>query len=104
MTPQIKKASDSLKERLLDEEFREEWDRFELARAIALELVTYRADHNLSQTALARQLKMQQPAIARLESGDHNPSVETLMRIARGLGIDLHIDITPDHLGVKLTA
>jgi transcriptional regulator with XRE-family HTH domain len=47
---------------------------------------------------------MQQPAIARLEAGDHNPSMETLMRLAQGLGIDFHIDITPEHVEVQLTA
>jgi transcriptional regulator with XRE-family HTH domain len=49
-------------------------------------------------------LGMQQPAIARLEAGDHNPSIETLVRLSRGLGIDLHIYITPEHVGVELSA
>lgn len=97
-------ASDSLNARMADTDFREEWERYALARAVALEVTRYRVDHNLSQTALARMLGMQQPAIARLEAGDHNPSVETLVRLSRGLGIDLHIDITPEHVGVKLSA
>ena len=46
---------------------------------------------------------MQQPAIARLEAGDYNPSMETLMRLSQGLGIDFHIDITPEHVEVQLT-
>jgi ribosome-binding protein aMBF1 (putative translation factor) len=97
-------ANDSLNARLADADFRDEWERYSLARAVALEVTRYRAEHNLSQTALARMLEMHQPAIARLETGDHNPSVETLMRLSRGLGIDLHIDITPEHVGVKLSA
>jgi transcriptional regulator with XRE-family HTH domain len=75
-----------------------------LARAVALRLVEYRAVNGLSQTALARKLQMQQPAIARLEAGDHNPSVDTLVRLSQGLGIDFHIDITPKHVEVQLTA
>ncbi|HEY5272805.1 MAG TPA: helix-turn-helix transcriptional regulator [Acidimicrobiales bacterium] len=97
-------AADSFDARLADADFQNEWERYALARAVALEVTRYRVDHNLSQTALARMLGMQQPAIARLEAGDHNPSVETLMRLSRGLGIDLHIDITPEHVGVKLSA
>lgn len=97
-------ASDSLSTRLLDADFRDEWERYALARAVALEVTTYRAEHDLSQTALARILGMQQPAIARLEAGDHNPSIETLMRLSRGLGIDLRIEITPEHVGVELSA
>ena len=103
-TPRIKTASESLKERLRDPAFRQEWERTALARAVALRLAEYRSDNALSQSALARKLEMQQPAIARLEAGDHNPSVDTLMRLSRGLGLDFHIDITPKHVGVRLTA
>jgi ribosome-binding protein aMBF1 (putative translation factor) len=99
----ITTASESLKKRLRDPEFRQEWERTALARAVALRLVEYRADNGLSQIALARKLQMQQPAIARLEAGDHNPSVDTLMRLSRELGIDFHIDITPEHVEVRLT-
>jgi ribosome-binding protein aMBF1 (putative translation factor) len=103
-TPRTATASDSLKKRLRNPDFRREWDRTALARAVALRLVEYRADYGLSQTALARKLQMQQPAIARLEAGDHNPSVDTLVRLSQGLGIDFHIDITPKHVEVQLTA
>jgi transcriptional regulator with XRE-family HTH domain len=41
-------------------------------------------------------LGMHQPAIARLEAGDHEPSLATLSRLARTLGVEFHIDITPD--------
>ena len=105
MTPaHMKTANDSLKKRLGDPEFRQAWERTALARAVALRLVEYRAENGLSQSALARKLQMQQPAIARLEAGDHNPSMETLMRLSQGLGIDFHIDITPEHVEVQLTA
>ena len=105
MTPaHMKTANDSLKKRLRDPEFSQAWERTALARAVALRLVEYRAENGLSQSALARKLQMQQPAIARLEAGDHNPSMETLMRLSQGLGIDFHIDITPEHVEVQLTA
>ena len=105
MTPaRMTTASDSLKKRLRDPEFRQAWERTALARAVALRLVEYRAENGLSQSALARKLQMQQPAIARLEAGDHNPSMETLMRLSQGLGIDFNIDITPEHVEVQLTA
>lgn len=54
------------------------------------------AVQQLSQTALARILGMHQPAVARLEAGDHEPSLATLSRLARKLGVEFHIDITPD--------
>ncbi|HUB38746.1 MAG TPA: helix-turn-helix transcriptional regulator [Streptosporangiaceae bacterium] len=47
---------------------------------------------------------MHQPAIARLEAGDHEPSLATLSRLARVLRIEFHIDITPDAFGLRETA
>jgi ribosome-binding protein aMBF1 (putative translation factor) len=100
----ITSASDLLKNRLRDPAFRQAWERTALARAVALCLEEYRTDNGLSQSALARKLQMHQPAIARLEAGDHNPSVDTLVRLSQGLGIGFHIDITPEHVEVQLTA
>lgn len=77
-----------------DPAFRDEWDRSALARAVAGRVVAHRVEHGLSQTALARQLGMQQPAVARIESGDHTPSLEVLWRLASRVGIEFHIDIT----------
>lgn len=75
---------------------RREVERTALANAVAIRVIEYRADHGLSQTQLARQLRMHQSAIARLEAGDHEPSLSTLARLAKGLGIDFHIDISPE--------
>ena len=91
-------------EALEDPEFRAHWEGTALARAVAIQLVQYRADHELTQTELGRTVGMHQSAIARLESGDHNPSIDTLKRLSRELGIEFHyqIDITPT--SVALTA
>jgi transcriptional regulator with XRE-family HTH domain len=75
---------------------RREVERTALANAVAILVIEYRADHDLSQTQLARQLGMHQSAIARLEAGDHEPSLSTLARLAKGLGIDFQIDISPE--------
>lgn len=78
-----------------DPEYRREWERAALARAVAVKVIAYRAEHDLSQTALAKRLRMSQPAVARLESGEHNPTFPMLLRISDALGIELAIDITP---------
>ncbi len=82
-------------ELMKDPEYARIWEQTVLARAVALRLVAYRAEHGLSQTALARQLGMRQPQVARLEAGEHNPSIATLMRLSRTLGMEFHIEITP---------
>jgi ribosome-binding protein aMBF1 (putative translation factor) len=80
---------------LKDPHVRAEWDRTAVARAVAARLVEYRVEHDLSQTALARLLEMKQPAVARLEAGEHNPSFDTLARLSSALGIEFHIAVTP---------
>ncbi len=74
---------------------REHWDRTALARAVAIAVIRYRAEHGLSQRALAKQLGMPQPHIARLELGEHNPSVDTLQRLAQGLGRCFIVAVAP---------
>ena len=34
---------------------------------------------------------MKQPAVARLEAGEHNPSFDTLSRLSHAVGIKYHI-------------
>lgn len=93
---EMKTSDELLAERLRDDpEFRAEWERTALARAIAVAIVRFRADRGLSQRALASVLRMTQPQVARLERGDVNPSMDTLVRVAAGLGIELTINVTP---------
>jgi transcriptional regulator with XRE-family HTH domain len=44
---------------------------------------------------------MRQPHVARLESGEHEPSVSTLARLSVALGVDFTLVITPE--GVRLS-
>src|ERR1700722_7073000 len=78
-----------------DPEFRAEWERTALARAVAVAIVRYRADYDLSQRELAERLGMKQPQVARLELGEVNPSIDTLMRISSMLAIEFTIDVRP---------
>jgi DNA-binding XRE family transcriptional regulator len=77
-----------------DPEYRAEWERTRLAHEVAMRVISYRVEHKLTQTELARMLGMRQPHIARLEAGEHEPSLATLSRLARVLGLEFHIDIT----------
>jgi ribosome-binding protein aMBF1 (putative translation factor) len=102
-----KKKSKSLKthrqlvtESMGNSEYRAEAERTRFAHEIAMRVIAYRVEHGLSQTELARRLGMRQPHIARLEAGDHEPSLTTLTRLSRGLGIEFHIEITPKHLQI----
>ena len=91
-----------LAEQLADSAFRAEWERTALARAVALRLVRYRAERNLSQRDLAKLLDMKQPQVARLERGDVSPGLDTLMRLAGALDIEFTIDVRPTNRKARL--
>lgn len=50
---------------------------------------------------LARKLGMRQPNIARLESGEHEPSLATLTRLSSVLGLDFSIEIKSGELKLR---
>lgn len=84
--------------------YRREHYRTQLANAVAIKVIQYRVDHNMSQADLARILNMKQPNVARLEAGDHAPTLAVLEKLSRVLGIDLSIDITPDKVELRTAA
>lgn len=74
-------------------DFRAEWLRLAPARQFAAMLVGYRADHSLSQRALAEALGVSQPRIARMESGEQNPDFETIVSVVGKLGTEFMVDV-----------
>lgn len=82
-------------EQLADPSFRAEWQRLAPAREFAATLLRYRAEHNLSQRELAKKLGVSQPRVVKLESGEHNPEVDTIINAVRQLGIEFVLDVAP---------
>lgn len=98
----LKTSEQVLAAELGDPDFKREWDRTALARAVALKVLTYRTEHALSQRGLAKQLGMTQPQLARLEAGEHNPTIDTLARLAQTLDTEFVIDVHPHQRPPKL--
>lgn len=98
----LKTHAEALAGHLRDSEYRAEWERTQFAHDVAVMVIGFRVEHGLSQRALAERLGMKQPAIARLEAGEVTPTIDTLAKLSRGLGLDFRMAITPT--GVKLTA
>jgi DNA-binding XRE family transcriptional regulator len=78
-----------------DPKFAAEWERLALARIVATRLIAYRSENRLSQRELAKQLGVSQPRVVELESGERNPQIETLVKIAAKTGLEFAIDIAP---------
>ena len=76
-------------------EVRARRERLALARAVGDALIGYRIAHKLSQRALAARLGLKQSAVARLEASEHNPTFETLERLAGVLGLRFVVDFGP---------
>jgi len=65
----------------------------EWRKKIIAQIVQARIDKRLTQSQLARFLNTQRSNISRLESGEHNPTLDFLLRVATEL--DLKLDIVP---------
>lgn len=78
-------------EQMKDPEYAAEWERLQPYYDVIDAIITARAEGNLTQRELAERCGMKQSAFARLESGNANPTIETLQRVAKGLGKRLRI-------------
>jgi ribosome-binding protein aMBF1 (putative translation factor) len=88
-----------------DPEFREAWDRLAVAREIAVQVLRYRTENGLSQRDLATEVGLKQPAIARLENAETQPTLDTLARLSTAPGLVFAIGVSkgavhllPSHL------
>ncbi|HET7303220.1 MAG TPA: helix-turn-helix transcriptional regulator [Segeticoccus sp.] len=85
---------------LTDPDYQAEHERTRLATAVAIRVLRYRTEHELTQTAFGRLVGMPQSHVARLEAGEHEPSLATLVRLSAALGVDFTLQIDPT--GVRL--
>ena len=75
---------------LKDPAVREAYDAPEEEFSLISQLIDLRQKRGLSQQALAKRAGMQQPAIARLESG-RTPSLRTLKKVAAALDAKVEV-------------
>lgn len=71
------------------------------SRKLAKYITRYRKENGLTQREFAQKVGCSQPAIARLESGIHVPSVETLARITLFTNIQYQIQFRGGNIILK---
>ena len=80
-----------LEEDLKDPEFRAAWDEADTEYQIQKALISAREERNMTQQQLAEATGINQRVISRIESGNSNPTVKTLLRLAKGLNKKLDL-------------
>ena len=76
-----------LSEDLEDPEIRKEMEKLEPEFAIVRAIIDARVSSGITQEELSRKSGINQANISKLEHGKANPSVSTLQKLAKGLGI-----------------
>ena len=78
---------------LENKEVQKEYELMEAEYKIIEEIITARRERNLTQKGLAELVGTKQSNISRLESGNYNPSLEFLKKIASAMGKKLEVRI-----------
>ena len=89
------KFDDYLQEQLKNPEFKKEWDDIQPEMDVIRAMIDARIEQNLTQKELAARTGIDQADISKLESGNANPSLRTLQRLASGMGMKVKIEFQP---------
>ena len=76
-----------------DPALRAEYEELAAQYRIIDAIIAARIEQHLTQAELAKRADTQQSNISRLESGNYNPTVEFLQKIAHALGKSLEIQL-----------
>ena len=90
----------STEEHLQDPAVKAEYDALEGEFALIRQLIDLRIKRGLSQREIAQRAGMQQPSIARLETGQ-TASLRTLRRVADALDADVRVTLVPRRAAAK---
>ena len=88
---------DFLNEQLKDPELKAEYDALEPEYAIMCAIIEARNAMGLTKQQLSERTGIAQGDISKLENGSGNPSLNTLRRLANGMGMRLKLTFEPIH-------
>lgn len=81
-----------LQEQLKDPEFKKEYNALEPEYSLIQAMIEARKESGLTQKELSEKTGITQADISKMENGNANPSLHTLMRLAAGMGKILKIE------------
>lgn len=78
---------------LKDEEFKIEYEKLKPRYEAIEQIIRARKEQNITQAELAKRVGTQRSNISRLESGNYNPSLDFLAKIAESLGKKISVTL-----------
>lgn len=95
--PNRVRLTSRLAERIVESDFWYEWLR-QPALDVAEAVIRLRRRRGMTQQELADRMHTQQPAVARIESGQSNMRLSTLVELARALDAVVSLDLEPQEI------
>ena len=83
-------------ELLQNPEDKKEYDQLEPEFNIIQAMIDARKRENITQKVLSERTGITHADISRIENGTRNPSLEMVKRLAKGLGMQLKLELIPD--------
>ena len=91
----MKTFDNYLKDKMKDPAFKAEYDALEPEFAIMQAMIDARRESGMTQKQLSEKTGINQADISRLERGNANPSLNTLQRLAAGMGMTIKLEFLP---------
>lgn len=92
----MSKFDEFLNEQLKNPEFKKAYDDLEPEYQVMRAMVEARKKTGLTQEELSRRTGITQADISKLEHGSANPSIKTLWRLARGMGMRVQVSFVSE--------
>ena len=90
-----KSFRESLNKRLENPDFRREYEASEPEFQLVRAMLDARESRHLTQKQLSEITGITQADISRMENGSANPSLQTLKRLAAGMGMRVKVEFVP---------
>lgn len=84
-----------LDEQMKKPEFKKEWDNLEPEFNVIQAFIDARKKSQLTQKELAKRTGINQADISKIETGNANPTLAVLKRLAEGMGMVLKLEFIP---------
>ncbi len=84
-----------LEKQMDDKEFRKEWQESETEFSLIRSIAAARKSRHMTKKELAEATGINQSDISKIETGNANPALSTLIRLAEGMSMVLHLEFIP---------